>query len=62
MGSRGYARVWGQVSHFPFLRDIVQRGGLPINLPHANASTVAAIRDAKAGKVTRTMLEGFQRW
>jgi hypothetical protein len=33
-----------------------------MNLPHANSSTVAAIRDAKAGTVTRTTLEGFQRW
>jgi hypothetical protein len=54
--------AWGQVSHFPFSRDIVQRGGLPMNLPHANASTDSAIRDAKAGKVNCKKLEGFQRW
>jgi hypothetical protein len=54
--------VWGQVSHFPFSRGIVWRGGLPVNLPHANASTVVAIRDAKAGKVNCKELEGSRRW
>jgi hypothetical protein len=52
----------GQVSHFRSLRSIVQKGCLPMGLPRANASTVASIRDAKAGKVTRTTLKGFQRW
>jgi hypothetical protein len=54
--------VWGQVSHIPLSCGIVWRGGLPVNLPHANASTVAAIRDAKAGKVNCKELEGSRRW
>ena len=40
-----------------FLRSVVEKGGLPIALPRANATTLAAIRDAKAGKTTRTTLE-----
>jgi hypothetical protein len=31
-----------------------------MDLPSANAGTVSTIRDAKAGKVTRTTPEGFQ--
>ena len=39
-----------------FLRSVVENGGLPIDLPRANPTTLAAIRDAKAGKTTRTRL------
>lgn len=42
-----------------FLRSIVESGGLPIALPRANPVTLAAIRDAKAGKTTRTTLADF---
>lgn len=39
-----------------FLRSIVEKGGLPMELPRANPTTLAAIRDAKANKSTRTTL------
>lgn len=42
-----------------FLRSVVEKGGLPMELPRANPTTVAAIRDAKAGKTTRTTLENL---
>ncbi|MCU0769021.1 MAG: type II toxin-antitoxin system RelB/DinJ family antitoxin [Burkholderiaceae bacterium] len=42
-----------------FLRSVVEKGGLPMDLPRANPTTLAAIRDAKAGKTTRTTLEDF---
>ena len=42
-----------------FLRSVVEKGGLPMELPRANPDTLAAIRDAKAGKTTRTTLEDF---
>jgi DNA-damage-inducible protein J len=42
-----------------FLRSVVEKGGLPMDLPRANPKTLAAIRDAKAGKTTRTTLEDF---
>ncbi|SER07264.1 type II toxin-antitoxin system RelB/DinJ family antitoxin [Giesbergeria anulus] len=42
-----------------FLRSVVQKGGLPIELPRPNPTTLAAIKDAKAGKTTRTALEDF---
>jgi len=42
-----------------FLRSVVEKGGLPMELPRANPGTLAAIRDAKAGKTTRTTLEEF---
>jgi hypothetical protein len=42
---------WGQVSHLPLLARHLSQGGLPMNLSHANAITVATIRVAKAGKV-----------
>jgi len=42
-----------------FLRSVVEKGGLPMELPRANPTTLAAIRDAKAGKTTRTTLEDF---
>ena len=40
-----------------FLRSVVETGGLPMELPRPNPATLAAIRDAKAGKTTRTTLE-----
>lgn len=40
-----------------FLRSVVEHGGLPMELPRPNATTLAAIRNAKAGKTTRTRLE-----
>jgi DNA-damage-inducible protein J len=42
-----------------FLRSVVEKGGLPMELPRVNATTLAAIRDAKAGRTTRTTLEDF---
>jgi len=40
-----------------FLRSVVEKGGLPMELPRANRTTLAAIRDAKTGKTTRVTLE-----
>jgi DNA-damage-inducible protein J len=40
-----------------FLRSVVEKGGLPMDLPRANPATLAAIREAKAGKTTPTTLE-----
>jgi DNA-damage-inducible protein J len=40
-----------------FLRSVVEKGGLPMELPRANPTTLAAIRDAKAGRTSRTTLE-----
>lgn len=40
-----------------FLRSVVEHGGLPMELPRPNATTLAAIRNAKAGKTTRTRLK-----
>lgn len=34
-----------------------QTGGLPMALPRANARTLAAIKTAKAGKVTKVALD-----
>lgn len=42
-----------------FLRSVVEKGGLPMELPRANPNTLTAIRDAKADKTTRTTLEDF---
>lgn len=42
-----------------FLRSVVQKGGLPIELPRPNPTTLAAIKNVKAGKTTRTTLEDF---
>lgn len=42
-----------------FLRSVVEKGGLPMELPRANPVTLAAIWDAKSGKTTRTTLEGL---
>ena len=40
-----------------FLRSVVEKGGLPMELPRANPTTLAAIREAKAGKTARTTLK-----
>ena len=42
-----------------FLRSVVEKGGLPMDLPRVNPTTMASIRDTKAGKTTRTTLEDF---
>jgi len=42
-----------------FLRSVVEKGGLPMELPRPNPTTLAAIREAKAGKTTRATLEDF---
>lgn len=42
-----------------FLRSVVEKGGLPMDLPRGNPTTLAAIRGAKAGKTIRTTLEDF---
>lgn len=40
-----------------FLRSVVETGGLPMALPRANATTLAAIKAAKAGKATQVSLD-----
>ena len=40
-----------------FLRSVVEKGGMPMELPRANPATLAAIKAAKANKTTRTTLE-----
>lgn len=40
-----------------FLRSVVEHGGLPMEVPRANPVTLAAIRDARAGKTTRIELK-----
>jgi DNA-damage-inducible protein J len=40
-----------------FLLSVVETGGLPIAVPRPNAKTLAAIKAAKAGRVTGTTLE-----
>lgn len=40
-----------------FLRSVVETGGLPIQVPRPNAKTMAAIKDAKAGRTTPTTLD-----
>ncbi|MDP3519237.1 MAG: type II toxin-antitoxin system RelB/DinJ family antitoxin [Hydrogenophaga sp.] len=42
-----------------FLRSVVEKGGLPMELPRANPTTLAAIKDARRGHTTRTTLEDF---
>lgn len=42
-----------------FLRSVVETGGLPIAVPRPNAKTLAAIKAAKAGRVTDATLEDF---
>jgi len=40
-----------------FLRTVVQQGGLPIDMPRPNATTLAAIKAAKDGKVTDVSID-----
>lgn len=40
-----------------FLRSVVEKGGLPMELPRPNPSTLAAIKAANGGKVTDVLLE-----
>ena len=40
-----------------FLRSVVKTGGLPIAVPRPNAKTLAAIKAAKAGRLTGTTLD-----
>ncbi len=40
-----------------FLRRVVETGGMPIDLTRSNPTTIAAIKAAKAGKVTETTLD-----
>jgi len=40
-----------------FLRGVVQQGGLPMDMPRPNATTLAAIKAAKHGKVTDITLD-----
>lgn len=42
-----------------FLRSVVEKGGLPMEMPRANPTTLAAIKEARAGKMTRTTLENL---
>lgn len=40
-----------------FLRSVVERGGLPMELPRPNPTTLAAIKEAKANNVSGVSLE-----
>ncbi len=40
-----------------FLRSVVEKGGMPIELPRPNATTLAAIKAAKEGKVHKVSLD-----
>jgi DNA-damage-inducible protein J len=40
-----------------FLRGVVQQGGLPMDMPRPNATTLAAIKAAKNGRVTDMALD-----
>lgn len=40
-----------------FLRSVVEKGGLPMELPRPNAATLAAITAAKEGKVSDVSLD-----
>lgn len=40
-----------------FLRSVVEKGGLPMDLPRPNATTLAAIKAAKEGKVSDVSLD-----
>ncbi len=42
-----------------FLHSVVEKGGLPMDLPRPNAKTLAAIKAAKAGKVTSASVADF---
>ena len=40
-----------------FLRSVVETGGLPIEISRPNVTTIAAIKAAKAGKVSKVTLD-----
>ena len=40
-----------------FLRSVVEKGGLPMDLPRPNAATLAAIKAAKEGRVRDVSLD-----
>jgi DNA-damage-inducible protein J len=40
-----------------FLRSVVEKGGMPIAVPRPNATTLAAIKAAKAGKLSDVSIE-----
>jgi DNA-damage-inducible protein J len=40
-----------------FLRGVVEKGGLPIDMPRPNPTTLAAIKAAKADKVTEVSFD-----
>jgi DNA-damage-inducible protein J len=40
-----------------FLRSVVEKGGLPMELPRPNETTIAAIRAARAGAVSDVSLD-----
>ena len=40
-----------------FLRSVVETGGLPFEISRPNATTVAAMKAAKAGKVSKVALD-----
>jgi DNA-damage-inducible protein J len=42
-----------------FLRCVVETGRMPINFTHPNPTTIAAIKAAKAGKVTKITLDNL---
>ena len=42
-----------------FLRSVVEQGGLPMDFPRPNPTTLAAIREAKSGKTTPVSFEDF---
>ncbi|PJB41242.1 MAG: hypothetical protein CO105_14130 [Comamonadaceae bacterium CG_4_9_14_3_um_filter_60_33] len=42
-----------------FLRSIVEKGGLPIDVPGPSATTLAAIKASKTSKVTEAFLDNF---
>lgn len=42
-----------------FLRSVVEKGGLPMDMPRPNKTTIAAIRDARAGDVSDVSLDNL---
>jgi len=40
-----------------FLRSVVEKDGMPIDIPRPNATTLAAIKAAKAGKLTDVAID-----
>jgi DNA-damage-inducible protein J len=42
-----------------FLHGVVEKGGLPMDMPRPNPTTLAAIKAAKSGKVTDVSLDNL---